>query len=418
MRKSSRIAAAIATAAVASIALSSCGFSNAAAPAAESGKTTLNFLVPSYSDATKGLWQGVIAGFEKKNPKITVNLDVESWDDLNDVVTTKIQANKAPDMMNGGPFAGFVADKLLYPAKDVVSPTTLADFQPSFVDSASVKGTQYGLPLIASARTLFINNTLFKKAGLTTPPKTWADLYTDAKAISALGGGVYGYGMPLGSEEAQAEAAVWFYGGGGSFGDADKITIDTPANLAAATFMQKMTKSGATEPDAGSTDRTPLINVFVQGKIGMIVGLPPTVAQIASTNKKLDYSLAPIPTKDGTPFTLGVADHLMAFKNGGDKAKKAAITKFFDYFYQPAVYTHWVKTEKFLPTTISGGKVMAGDASLKPFLDALPSAKFYPSTNPNWSATNAAFESLVGQLAQNKKPEDVLKAIQTKSDAG
>ena len=40
--------------------------------------------------------------------------------------------------------------------------------------------------------------------------------------------------MPLGSEEAQAEAAVWLWGGGGSFGDASEITIDTPENLVGA----------------------------------------------------------------------------------------------------------------------------------------------------------------------------------------
>lgn len=416
MKKPYRIGALVAAAAVTAIALSSCGFSNSSTPAASGGATTLNFLVPSYSDGTKANWETVIAGFEKANPTIKVNLEVESWDDLNDVVTTKIQAGKAPDMMNGGPFAGFAADDLLYPAKDVVSAATLADFQPSFVDVSSVGDTQYGLPLIASARTLFINNTLFKKAGLSTAPKTWDEMLTDAKAISALGGGVYGYGMPLGSEESQAESAIWFFGGGGSFGDAKKIAIDTPSNVAAATFMQKMIDEKATEPDAGSTDRTPLINVFVQGKIGMIIGLPPTVAQIASDNAKLDYSLAPIPTKDGSAFTLGVADHLMAFKNSTNKS--AAIKKFFDYFYTADVYTKWVSAEKFLPTTVSGGTAMAGDKSLTPFLDALPAAKFYPSTNPNWSATDAAFKSLVGQLAQGKKPADVLKDIQTKSDAG
>lgn len=416
MRTPHRIAALAAGTVVAALALSGCGFSNPSS-GSSGGASALDLLVPSYSDQTKGLWEGVIDGFEKKNPGITVNLEVESWDDLNDVVTTKVQAGQAPDIMNGGPFAGFAADGLLYKASDVVSPDTLQDFQPSFIDNASVDGVQYGLPLIASSRTLFINKDLFAKAGLTTPPTTWDELLADAKKISALGGGVYGYGMPLGSEEAQAESAIWFYGGGGGFGDDTTITIDTPQNLAAATFMQKMVDEKATQPDAGSTNRTPLIDVFVQGKIGMIEALPPTVGQIAKDNPDLDYELAPIPTKDGSPFTLGVADHLMAFNND-DGAKKAAITKFFDYFYQPDVYTHWVTTEGFLPTTVSGGTAMADDEDIKPFLDALPNAKFYPSANEHWNATDAAFKSLVGQLAQGKDPEQVLKDIQAKSDAG
>jgi multiple sugar transport system substrate-binding protein len=414
MRKSSRIGAVIATAAVASMALSSCGFSNDSG--GEGGANSIDLLVPSYSDGTQKLWEDVIAGFEKENPDIKVNLEVQSWDNLNDVVTTKVQGGKAPDIMNGGPFAGFAADDLLYPVEDVVSPKTAADFQESFVESASVGDTQYGLPLIASSRTLFVNNDLLAQAGVAAPT-TWDELLAAGKAINALGlPSTYGYGLPLGSEEAQAETAIWFFGGGGTFGDADAITIDTPENLEAATFMQRMVTEGATQPDAGATDRTPLIDVFIQGNIGMIEGLPPTVGQIEEKNPDLNYSMVPIPTKDGSPFTLGVADHLMAFKNDGDK--KEAITKFFDYFYTPEVYVNWVTTEGFLPTTTSGGEQLADDEKLKVFLDALPDAKFAPTTNPNWSATDAAFKSLVGQLAQGKDPKAVLEEIQAKSDEG
>lgn len=179
--------------------------------------------------------------------------------------------------------------------------------------------------------------------------------------------------------------------------------------------MKKMIDEGATQPDPGSTDRTPLINVFVQGKLGFIEALPPTVAQIKTDNPKLKYELAPIPTKDGSPVTLGVADHLMAFENDGDK--KEAIKAFLDYFYTADVYTNFVTTEKFLPVTESGAEAFS-DEALKVFLDALPNAKFYPSTNPNWSAAQGAFQSLIGQIDQGKSAKDVLASIQEKADAG
>ena len=412
MKISLRVGAAVATAAMAVTTLASCGF--AGGDTGGSG-TTLNLLVPSYSDNTQGLWEGVIEDFEAANDGIQVQLEVQSWDNLDGVVTTKIQGNKAPDIMNGGPFAGFAADDLLYPLDEVTSPETLADFQKSFVEGASVDGVQYGAPLIASARALFVNEDLLAQAGATVPT-TWDELLDAAKKISAIGGGVAGYGMPLGSEEAQAESAVWFYGAGGGFGDAAEITIDTPENLEAAQFIQKMVTEGATQADAGATDRSPLMDVFVQGKIGMIIGLPPTVGQIAEGNPDLNYSINPIPTVDGEPFTLGVADHLMAFQNDGKKQE--AITKFLDFTFSSDQYVNWVTTEKFLPTTKSGADAMNGDADLKPFLEALPNAKFYPSTNPKWSATDAAFKSLVGQLAQGKDAATVLAEIQSKADAG
>lgn len=414
MKKSLRIGAMVASATMVTMTLAACGFGSS--PSAGDA-SEIDLLVPSYSDATQGLWEDVIAGFEAENPDYTVNLEVQSWDNLNDVVTTKIQADEAPDIMNGGPFAGFADDGLLYPIEEVVSADTLADFQESFVAASSVKGVQFGAPLIASARALFVNTDLLDQAGVAEAPKTWDELLDAAKKISALGGGIAGYGMPLGSEEAQAEAAMWFFGAGGTYGDENEITIDgVPENLEAAEFMQRMITEGATQADAGATDRSPLMDIFVQGLIGMQVGLPPTVGQIADGNPDLHYEIVGMPTPDGSDVSLGVADHLMAFKN--DDSKKAAITAFLDYFYTADVYTTWVQAEGFLPTTKSGAAALNDDAALKPFLDLLPSAQFYPATNPKWDATNAAFKSLLGQLAQGKAPADVLAEIQAAADAG
>ncbi|MFI2361539.1 extracellular solute-binding protein [Promicromonospora sp. NPDC019610] len=394
--------------------LTACGFGGSSGEATGDG-TTLDLLVPSYSDATQGNWDDVIAGFEEANPDIDVKLQVESWDNLESVIATKIQGGDAPDIYNGGPFAGFAADELLYPVEEVTSEETYADFQPTFLENAQVDGTTYGLPFIASARALFVNDALLEEAGAEVPT-TWDELLESAKKVSELGGGVAGYGMPLGSEEAQAEAAVWLWGGGGTFGDAEAITIDTPENLPGAEFAKKMIDEGATQADAGATDRSPLFDIFVQGKIGMQIGLPPSVGQIESDNPDLEYSIHPIPTEDGSPFTLGVADHLMAFQNDGDKQE--AITAFFDYFYSADVYVPWVQAEGFLPTTLSGSEQLAGEEALAPFLEVLPDAQFYPSTNPDWQAADSAFKALFGQLDGKKSAQDVLTEIQAQVDAG
>lgn len=394
--------------------LAACGFGGSGGQESGDG-ATIDLLVPSYSDATQGLWDDVIAGFEEENPDVQVNLQVESWDNLESVIATKIQGGEAPDVYNGGPFAGFAEDELLYPVDQVTSDETYADFQPTFLENAQLDGTTYGLPWIASSRALFVNDALLEEAGAEVPT-TWDELLESAKKVSRLGDGVSGYGMPLGSEEAQAEAGVWLWGGGGTFGDAEQITIDTPENLAGAEFIKKMIDEGATQADAGASDRSPLFDIFVQGKLGMQVGLPPSVGQIESDNPELEYSIHPIPTKDGGPFTLGVADHLMAFKNDGDKQE--AITSFFDYIYAADAYVPWVKAEGFLPTTLSGSEQLADDEALAPFLEGLPDAQFYPNTNPGWTAADSAFKALFGQLDGKKSAKDVLAEIQAQVDAG
>ena len=76
-----------------------------------------------------------------------------------------------------------------------------------------------------------------------------------------------------------------------------------------------------------------------------------------------------------------------------------------------------MQAEGFLPVTKSGAEELSGEEALKPFLDVLPDAQFYPSTNPKWSAADGAFKSLFGQI-QDQPAADVLKQIQDQVDAG
>ncbi|PSK98273.1 carbohydrate ABC transporter substrate-binding protein (CUT1 family) [Haloactinopolyspora alba] len=397
--------------------LTACGFSGGDEGSSgddAGGGTTIDLLVPQYSDQTKALWQEIIAGFEEQNSGISVNLEVQSWDNINDVVRTKVQAGEAPDILNIDAFSGFAKDDLLYPAEEVVSPETLDDFQQSFIDNATLDGTVYGLPLIASARALFYNKDVLAQAGVSEPPSTWDQLLSTATKISELDADVYGYGMPLGSEEAQAETSIFTFGAGGAWTDGDSITVDTPENLEALKFMKSMIDAGVTQPDPGATDRTPMLDVFIQGKIAMAVGLPPTIGQIEERNPDLNYGIAPVPTKDGEPVTLGVADHLMAFRNDDDK--KDAIRAFLDHFYSQDVYLSFVDAEGFLPTTKSGADGTENADRFSEFLEVLPNARFYPSTNEAWAATQGALQTLVGQI-QSKDAAAVLKQIQDKADA-
>lgn len=122
--------------------------------------------------------------------------------------------------------------------------------------------------------------------------------------------------------------------------------------------MKKMIDDGVTQNDPGATQRTPMLNTFIQGKLGFAYALPQTVGQIKKENPDLNYGIAAVATKTGSPATLGVADRLMSFKNDGSKS--VAVKEFFDYFFSADVYTDWVSTEGFLPTTKSGSEKLAG----------------------------------------------------------
>jgi multiple sugar transport system substrate-binding protein len=159
------------------------------------------------------------------------------------------------------------------------------------------------------------------------------------------------------------------------------------------------------------------MDIFIQGKIGMQVGLPPTVGQIEEGNPELDYSIVPIPTEDGSPFTLGVMDQLMAFENDGDKQE--AITKFFDYYYSADVYVPWVQAEGFLPVTKSGLEKFADDPKLKVYLDTLPNVHLTPTDDPTWDKVKLAVQQNIGKAVEpDGDPKAVLDTLQKLAENG
>lgn len=409
-----RVITAVAVTTTAALGLAACGSDSGDGGGGDGGSTTLELLVPVYGDKTKPYWEELVTAFEAEHEDITVKLETQSWNDIYTVVDTKIANNRAPDILELDAAApAYASEDLLYPAEEIVSPETLADIEKTFVDSALIDGKAYGLPTVASTRALFYNQDLFDQAGITAPPKTWTELLDAATKISALGGDINGYGMPLGPEEAQAETSIFAYGAGASWEADGKMTIDTPEATEALTFMKSMIDAGVTQDNPGATDRTPLIEVFIQGKIGMIQGLPPVVSTITEKNPDLNWKIAPSPTKDGEPSTLGVADYFVGFDKGEDKQE--AIATFLDFFYQQDNYVKFNDNEGFIPATKSGAEAVADKPELQIFLEALPDAKFYPGTNPAWASTSGAFKTLVGQI-QDKPVDQVLSEIQAKAD--
>jgi multiple sugar transport system substrate-binding protein len=372
---------------------------------------TIKFVAAIYDDNTKGYWDGLIKDFEAANKGYKVNLEMVDWTQMDAKVKTYVQTKQTPDILNYNAFSDFARDGLTYPVSEVVSPQVLSDFTPTFVDQTKYNGTQYALPFIASARLLFFNKDLFKKAGITNPPSTWAEVKSDAQKLKAKG--AVGYGLPLGPEESQAEFYSWAMNDGGGWVDSSgKWAINQPANIDTLNFLRDLNKSGLTQPNPETTDRKTVFNQFAQGKVGMGINGPFTRAGfIDPVNKNLNYGIAPLPSKDGSVHnTLGVVDVLNAFKNGGKN--KDAVTKFLNYFYQQQNYAKFLKLENFLPTTKSAGNALSSDPYYKQFVDALPQAKFAPTSNPAWSAVAGAVKQSMGTAVASGDPKKVLDGIQ------
>ena len=173
-----------------------------------------------------------------------------NWNDFPNKVATLIQNKQYPDILEGNPAPPYAQSGLIYKVSDVLSPSTISNLIPKFLNDGAYQGTDYGIPFTTSTRALYYNKKIFAAAGIASAPATWAELQADAAKIKAKG--YIGYGLPLGSEEAQAELLLWFLGNGGSYVDGSgKYVINSSANIATLTFLKQLAASGVTPAEPG-----------------------------------------------------------------------------------------------------------------------------------------------------------------------
>ncbi len=415
MRRS--LIGALAVAATTALAVGACSSSSGGGSASSSGNVTLKLVAADYGtgpdNTSQKYWQGIADAFHQANPTITVKVTTINWNDFDNQVQTLIQNHQYPDVTEGDYFSTYAQEGLLYSADQVLSnPSNLL---PVFAKQGSYNGKQYGLPFTTSSRTLFYNKKLFQQAGITSAPQTWADVQADAAKIKAQG--KVGFGLPLGSEEAQAESLLWFLGNGGNYQDASGgWTINSAQNVETMQFLKRLVKAGDTEPNPGTKNRTDLWKDFAAGNIGMINGSPALIPIIQSAGKLTasDWTSVPIAGKTGPlTSTLGVCDNVAAFKPNGHQAQ---IKKFLDFAYQDTYQTQFDKEYDLLPATVSGSTALASDPSFGPFLKALPNAVQYPSTT-SWAQVKTQIQHTIG-TAVTGNPQSVLDAIQQTAKKG
>jgi multiple sugar transport system substrate-binding protein len=417
MRRS--LIGAVAIAAAAALAVSGCSSSGGGNKGSGGGgSVTLKLVVADYgtgpSNTSSKFWQGVINDFEAQNSNIKVKVTAINWNDYDSQVQTLLQNKQIPDITEGDYNAKYAQDGLLYPMSDVLSDP--GNVLSEFTKLDSYNGTQYGIPWTTSSRTLFYNKKLFQQAGISSPPQTWADIQNDAAKIKALG--KIGFGMPLGSEEAQAEALLWFLGNGGGYQDSSgKWVINSPQNVETLNFMKQLVSAGDTEPNPGTKNRTAdSWTNFANGKVGMVNGSPALIPMIqkAGVLQDSDWASVPIAGKNGAlNTTLAVCDNVQAFKANGHQAQ---IKKFLDFAYQDKYQLQFDKEYDLLPATNSGVKALSSDPTFGPFLKALPNGVQYPGDTV-WAQVKSQIQKTIG-TAITGNPKQVLDAIQQTAESG
>jgi multiple sugar transport system substrate-binding protein len=395
------------------LALAGCGGSDKSSESGDTAKASGKITV--WAMGAEGEKLNVLAkDFMKANPAIKVDVTPIAWDVAHDKLLTSVAGNKTPDISQMG--TTWMGEFAKTGALDKV-PGSID--QNSFFESAAstgvVDGTAYGVPWYVETRLLYYRTDIAEKAGITSPPTTWDELKTMAKAMKEKGGAKYG--ISLSPNNWQELLPFIWQNGGELVSDNGDFTFDTPEVVGALAFYQSFFKEGLT---AGSVpegfDITP---AFIQGTHPMFFSGPWHMSLIQDTGGADfadKWAIAKMPEKEtGTSFVGG--SDLVVFKNGKNKA---AAWKFVEYLSTPAVQQKWYSTVSDLPSVQSAwdsGK-LSSDEKLSLFGEQLKDAKT-PPVIPRWEqvAADVVNSEMEKAMIGDASPEQAAKSMQEKAAA-
>nr|WSZ96030.1 ABC transporter substrate-binding protein [Streptomyces sp. NBC_00857] len=197
MSKNRRLTvSALAVAAISVVATACTGQSGAGASDDPNARTSITFWHGWSAPAETKAIQDNIDRFEKAHPNITVKVVGNINDDkLNQAL--RAGGSNGPDVVssfttsNVGKFcsSGAFADLKPFIEKSGLDPEKT--FPKVLLEYTRFEGKRCALPLLSDAYGLYYNKDAFKRAGITSPPKTMSELAADAKRLTKTKGDSY-----------------------------------------------------------------------------------------------------------------------------------------------------------------------------------------------------------------------------------
>jgi multiple sugar transport system substrate-binding protein len=335
--------------------LAACGGTSTASSSTASSSSTKPVTITlsgwTSSPVEAQLLEKDLSGFTKQYPNIHVKYRPISGSGSNyeSVLRTRFVAGNAPDVIyvnNGGESSTFMADHVLVPLNSYIKQShfSIGDFYSSALSLFEKNGKIYGIPKDQSPLALFYNTAMFKKAGITSPPSTWAQLAADAKLLTNPSQHVYGL---INSVQEPRWAQFLYQAGGGVMNSSmSKFTLTSAASVKGFKYFVDLYRKGyATVPtNVGASWGG---QAFGMGKAAMVLSGDWLVPFMNQTYPSIHFNTAVLPSGpvSNTSLTFPVAYGITK-----DSKHPGAAWKLVSYLTSQTGMTRWMNLGLALPT--------------------------------------------------------------------
>lgn len=286
----------------------------------------------------------MVAKFMEENPNIEINYNIQT-ENYPQNLELAFQSGQAPDIFSLRYNAKYYVDrKMIEPLDDYITEDMRQRFGKFLkVDIENyVGGKIYSLPNSGVNFRLVYNKDLFKKVGLTEPPKTIDEMVEYAQKITEVGKaeGAYGYAMNLKSPYSSMFRSLDQIGylSGISVYDYKEGKYNFEPIKPIVLAYKEMYEKGYMFPGVEGLDIDPLRSQFAEGKIGMYISGNWEIGVYADQfPAKCDWGAAPVPTVDGVKGTSEI-QKAGRWQGISSKSKnKEAAWKVMEWFHRDEV---------------------------------------------------------------------------------
>jgi multiple sugar transport system substrate-binding protein len=312
---------ALAVAAVAALALTA-ACSSASDDAGDSdGEVTLEFAQWWEPELPDGSLRELIDRFEAEHPGIRVELLSGPYASTRDQVVAGAAAGTMSDVvgLDGAWVSDFVQQGSIADLSALIDQASYDDSQ--LASQIQLNGSTYMIPVVNFVYPLFTNRDLLDQAGVDTPPATRTEFAAAAEAVTALGGNVSGWVLPLSLETPngiQNDVMSWAWASGGSMLADGQPDVTNDDVRSAVEYVVDLWEAGVVAPGALTLKEQDKVEEFTNGRVGMMISSLAHINTLRERNPDLEFDISAIPAEDsysgerGIPYAswgIGVAEN-------------------------------------------------------------------------------------------------------------
>ncbi|GHI03570.1 ABC transporter substrate-binding protein [Streptomyces cellostaticus] len=403
-----RLTAAALTALAVAVSATACSSGSGSTDAKGAGSGTYTIWDP-YPQFDKGsAWAKLL---DRCGTEAGVKIKRTAFDtsDLGNKTLLAAQQGNSPDVLIvDNPVVSTLAEAgVITTTDDTKLDTSKAD--PNLLAAGQSGGKTYGTPIGANTLALYYNKKVLKEAGVDIASvKDWTSLTAALAKVKKAGKKGVTFSA-IGTEEGSFQFLPWFWGAGA------KLTgLDSAQAVSALSLWKDWLKQGYAPNSVLNNTQTTSWQEFASGDYAFAEN---GTWQLANARKAgLDYGVLPIPAATGGNAAAPTGGEFVTIPVQDDTARYTTSQKLTTCLTSNGnLYDTDTTLSYVAPTSEVQNKQVAANAGLKPWVDAVKSAKGrtsddlgtkYPKISEQmWKAVQSA-------LSGSKSPKDALTSAQ------